>query len=49
MLKTDKYFLPKNILSNQSYSEDLAKSSFIIYRGSSAVINGVVNGLYPIY
>lgn len=50
MLKTDKYFLPKNIfLSNQSYSEDLAKSSFIIYRGSSAVINGVVNSLYPIY
>ena len=50
MLETNKYFLPKNIfLSNQSYSEDLAKSSFIIYRGSSAVINGVVNSLYPIY
>ena len=50
MLKTNKYFLPKNVfLSNQSFSEDLAKSSFIIYRGSSAVINGVLNMLYPIY
>jgi hypothetical protein len=41
---------PKNIfLSKQSLEEDIALSDFVIYRGSTAVINCIMLGLKPVY
>ncbi len=40
----------KNIFfSNKSFEDDLKKSSYVLYRGSTAVIAAVQAGLYPIY
>lgn len=42
--------LPRNvIISASTLEEDAAKSAWVIYRGSSAVISATVNGSYPIY
>ncbi len=42
--------LPKNIIiSSSSLSEDIAKSSFALYRGTTAIIEAVYGGLMPIY
>tara|TARA_X000000950_G_scaffold288823_1_gene407656 strand:+ start:4842 stop:6221 length:1380 start_codon:yes stop_codon:yes gene_type:complete len=40
----------KNIIfSNNSLEKDISKSKFVIYRGTSAVLNCVINHVYPIY
>ena len=40
----------KNIIfSNNSLEKDISKSKFVIYRGTSAVLNCVINHIYPIY
>ena len=40
----------KNIIfSNKSFKDDLKNSSYVLYRGSTAVIAAVQAGLYPIY
>lgn len=36
-------------LSNGDLKNDISKSTFAIYRGSSLIVNCVFNGLYPIY
>jgi len=42
--------LPNNIiLSNKSLQEDFEACEWVLYRGSSAVIQSVVAGLKPIY
>lgn len=42
--------MPKNIkLSSSTLNEDIIESNFVLYRGSTAVINCVMNGLRPIY
>ncbi len=42
--------LPKNIIiSSSSLSEDIVKSSFALYRGTTAIIEAVYGGLTPIY
>lgn len=42
--------LPNNIkLSNSTLNEDIIESNFVLYRGTTAVINCVMNGLRPIY
>jgi hypothetical protein len=42
--------LPRNILvSSSSLEDDISKSEYVLYRGSSAVIHAVLNGLRPIY
>lgn len=42
--------LPKNVLiSSSSLDIDISKSEYVLYRGSSAVIHAVLNGLRPIY
>ena len=42
--------LPKNILvSSSSLDNDISKSEYVLYRGSSAVIKAVLGGLSPIY
>lgn len=42
--------LPKNFsISENILQKDIKKSSFILYRGSSIVIECVLNGLWPIY
>jgi hypothetical protein len=42
--------LPKNIIiSSASLSEDVVKSSFALYRGTTAIIEAVYGGLVPIY
>ncbi len=42
--------LPKNIIiSSSSLSEDIIKSSFALYRGTTAIIEAVYGGLVPIY
>jgi len=42
--------LPKNIIiSSASLSEDIVKSSFALYRGTTAIIEAVYGGLMPIY
>ena len=42
--------LPENIiLSDQKLDDDLLKSQWLLYRGSSVVIQAVVAGLRPIY
>ena len=41
---------PKNFyLSNESLDYDLQNSSWVCYRGSSVVFQGILNGLRPIY
>ncbi len=52
IFKNNKRFssLPKNIhLSNDKLENDILKSSCILYRGSSAVVNGIICGLRPFY
>jgi hypothetical protein len=40
----------KNIVfSKNSLEKDISKSKFVIYRGTSAVLNCVINDVYPIY
>ena len=42
--------LPKNFsISENILQKDIRKSSFILYRGSSIVLECVLNGLWPIY
>ena len=42
--------LPKNFyISKDTLQNDIKKSSFILYRGSSIVLECVLNGLWPIY
>lgn len=42
--------LPKNIiLSNSSIEEDIVRSQFSIYRGSTAIITALSSGIQPIY
>ena len=42
--------LPPNIkISNRSLDVDIDQAKFALYRGSSAVIQAVVSGVYPIY
>lgn len=42
--------LPSNIiLSENSLDEDISNSGFVLYRGSTAVVKAVLNGLIPIY
>ena len=42
--------MPKNIkLSSTTLNEDIIESNFVLYRGTTAVINCVMNGLRPIY
>lgn len=42
--------LPSNVvLSNNDINEDLINSDFALYRGSTSVVQGVVNGVRPIY
>ena len=51
MQKNKKFYeLPKNIsLSKGSLSEDISRSSYALYRGSSAIIECIVGNLMPIY
>ncbi|MFT5519463.1 MAG: hypothetical protein ACI9IA_000043 [Enterobacterales bacterium] len=43
-------FLPKNIvLSDASIEDDMSRSSWGLYRGSTAIIQSVISGLTPIY
>ena len=40
----------KNLqLSNETFDFDLNRSNFAIYRGSTAIIKAIQNGLYPFY
>ena len=42
--------LPKNvILSNASLTKDIEKSSYALYRGTTAVIEAIYGNLMPIY
>jgi hypothetical protein len=42
--------IPKNIkLSSSTLNQDIIESNFVLYRGTTAVINCVMNGLRPIY
>ena len=42
--------LPKNFsISKDTLKNDINKSSFILYRGSSVVLECILNGLWPIY
>ena len=42
--------LPENIiLSNSSIEEDIVRSQFSIYRGSTAIITALSSGIQPIY
>jgi hypothetical protein len=46
----NKYKYLKNItFSNNLFNDDLKKSQIILYRGSTGVVTGVLNGLFPIY
>ena len=50
ILRINKDKLPKNIsISKDSLDKDIKKSKFILYQGSSAVIQGLLNNSYPIY
>lgn len=40
---------PNIIVSKKNLSEDIKRSKFVLYRGSSLVVNCVKNGLIPIY
>jgi hypothetical protein len=49
-LKLNASKLPQNIIiSKNSLDEDISKCSFVIYKGSAAVIKSVLNGCFPIY
>ena len=50
-LKISPNNLPKNISISRNYNikKDMMKTSFVLYRGSGAVIDCVSNGLTPIY
>lgn len=42
--------LPNNIeLSNRSLEDDISASTWVLYRGSTAVIQAVTSGLIPVY
>ena len=41
--------LPNVKLSNESFTNDLARAQFVIYRGSTTIIKAVQNGLIPLY
>lgn len=42
--------LPKNIkLSNRAYEEDVEVCQWVLYRGTTAVVQAVVSGLRPMY
>ena len=41
--------LPNVKLSNESFTNDLARANFAIYRGSTTIIKAVQNGLIPLY
>lgn len=42
--------LPKNItISGTSFDNDLKRSDFTVYRGSTTIIKAIENGLIPIY
>jgi hypothetical protein len=42
--------LPSNIeISAQTFEEDIARSSWALYRGSTAVVTAAANGVTPIY
>ena len=42
--------LPKNIvLSNLSLIEDIKNSSYALYRGTTAIIEAIYSGVFPIY
>ena len=36
-------------LSSNNFVDDVKKSCFVLYRGSSAIINCIINGLIPLY
>ena len=45
-----KYIVPKNIrISKEKFDDDVKKSFFAIYGGSSAIINCLSQGLWPLY
>ena len=50
-LKISPNNLPKNISISRNYNikKDMMKTSFVLYRGSGAVIDCISNGLTPIY
>lgn len=42
--------MPKNIeISTESFSDDIARSTFALYRGSTAIISAGSNNIIPIY
>lgn len=42
--------LPKNIkISDNTIEEDIKKSKWVLYRGSSAVLQAIISGVVPIY
>ena len=46
----NKETFPKNlILSKNKFIEDVKKTDYIIYRGSTAVLIPIISGSYPIY
>jgi len=50
VLKTSIDSIPSNIeLSNKSLSSDIQSSSFAIYRGSTAIVDAVKQGVVPLY
>lgn len=45
-----KNLMPKNIiLSKSNFFDDVSKSSYCIYRGSTSVITAIQNEVYPLY
>lgn len=49
-MSIDRNDLPENIIiSNLSLTKDIEKSSFALYRGTSAVIEAIYKGVFPIY
>ena len=42
--------LPKNvIISNNKFENDISKSTYVIYKGSAAVLKSVIMGNFPLY
>ena len=49
-MSIDRNNLPKNIIiSNLSLTKDIEKSSFALYRGTTAIIEAIYKGVFPIY
>ena len=50
MIQGDLQNLPENItLSSNSLKEDIALSTYVLYRGSTVAISAISEGLIPIY